>query len=263
VKHSFLDRYARQDTPVHRLDGRVKVIVFFTLIVVAVTTPLSAWQSFVGYALLLGAVLWVGRIPPAFVFTRWLLALPFILLVAFVPFVTEGRTLWSAEVLGLTVRATDRGLVTAGTVAVRATISIVAIITLTSITPFPDLLGSLRKLKVPAVFVLLASFAYRYLFLLVEEAQRMKRARDSRSFGGGFFWHTRVLGKMVGNLFVRSYARAERVYAAMLSRGYDGCGAEPGRVARAFGVQEAAFLTLGLLLIGAVRCVKLWLPQTP
>ena len=70
--------------------------------------------------------------------------------------------------------------------------------------------------------VMLASFAYRYIFVLVDEAERMERARDSRCYGGRWLWHAKVIGQMIGTLFLRSYERAERVYVAMVSRGFDG-----------------------------------------
>jgi len=72
---------------------------------------------------------------------------------------------------------------------------------------------------------------WRYLFVLVDEAMRLNRARASRSgeaagaggkSGGTFAWRARVTGGMVGNLFVRSFDRSDRIYVSMLSRGYDG-----------------------------------------
>ena len=63
---------------------------------------------------------------------------------------------------------------------------------------------------------------YRYIFVLVDEILRMKQARDSRNFGGNRLWQLRTIGNMIGTLFIRSYERGERVYAAMLARGYVG-----------------------------------------
>jgi cobalt/nickel transport system permease protein len=74
----------------------------------------------------------------------------------------------------------------------------------------------------PRVMTMILSFMYRYLFVLVDEVMRLKQARDSRSFGGSRWWQLRVIGNMVGTLFIRSYERGERVYAAMLARGFDG-----------------------------------------
>ena len=74
----------------------------------------------------------------------------------------------------------------------------------------------------PRVMIMILSFMYRYVFVLVDEVMRMRQARDSRNFGGSRLWHLRTIGNMTGTLFIRSYERGERVYAAMLARGFDG-----------------------------------------
>jgi len=84
-------------------------------------------------------------------------------------------------------------------------------------------------LRVPGTLVAITAFMYRYLFTLRDEAVRLVRARAARSgalsgqrSGGRVIWRAQVSGSMVGNLFLRSYERSERVYAAMLARGYTG-----------------------------------------
>jgi cobalt/nickel transport system permease protein len=70
---------------------------------------------------------------------------------------------------------------------------------------------------------------YRYLFVLIDEAARLLRAREARSArlapgsgGGSLAWRARIAGHMAGQLFLRSYERSDRVYSAMLARGYAG-----------------------------------------
>ena len=94
---------------------------------------------------------------------------------------------------------------------------------------------------------MLTSFMYRYSFILIDEMYRMKRARDSRSFGGRWFWQTQVIGHMIGTLFLRSFHRGERVYLAMLSRGYQGT--MPESTASRLGWGEILFLSLSPLLL--------------
>jgi cobalt/nickel transport system permease protein len=96
-------------------------------------------------------------------------------------------------------------------------------------TAFADLVDALRALRIPAIIVSIISFMYRYLAVLTDEAGRMSRARQSRSAaaptgraGGSLTWRARVTGAMVGSLFIRSYERSERIYAAMLARGFQG-----------------------------------------
>jgi len=87
-------------------------------------------------------------------------------------------------------------------------------------TPFPELLRVLRAIHTPALLVTTLALMYRYLFVLADEAQRMRRARQSRTLrpGRGRIW--RLLATVVGQLFVRATGRAERIYAAMCARGW-------------------------------------------
>jgi cobalt/nickel transport system permease protein len=95
---------------------------------------------------------------------------------------------------------------------------------LVTTTPFPELLQGMRALHIPDILVAIISFTYRYLFVLVDEALRLQTARDARSAGPGgtVLWRAKVLGGMIGSLFIRSYERSERIYQAMVSRGYAG-----------------------------------------
>jgi len=132
-------------------------------------------------------------------------------------------------------------------VVVKSCLGVFSIILLSSTTSFPELIRGVEKLGSPRIFTMLASFMYRYSFILIDEMQRMKRARDSRSFGGRWLWQTQVIGHMIGTLFLRSFHRGERVYLAMLSRGYHGTMPQP--TANRFGLGEMFFLSLSPLLL--------------
>jgi cobalt/nickel transport system permease protein len=80
---------------------------------------------------------------------------------------------------------------------------------------------ALEKMGVPQVFVVQLLFLYRYLFVLVDEASRMVRARSLRSFQGKGMG-IRVFGSMAGHLLLRTLERAQRIHLAMLCRGFDG-----------------------------------------
>ncbi|MGC8826320.1 MAG: energy-coupling factor transporter transmembrane component T, partial [Anaerolineae bacterium] len=109
-------------------------------------------------------------------------------------------------------------------VMVKAWLAVLMSGLLVGTTPFPKLLKAMRALHVQAPLVSTISFMYRYLFVLVDEAMRLQTAREARSVGSGrtVWWRAKVLGGMIGSLFIRSYERSERIYAAMLSRGFAG-----------------------------------------
>lgn len=107
-----------------------------------------------------------------------------------------------------------------GSMVNRGILSGVFLVLLTGTTPFYEILNALRRLRVPGVMILILSFTYRYLDLIIKEGKRLERARNLRFFGSGYRRQAEVLGNMIGSLFVRSYDRADRVYSAMLLRGY-------------------------------------------
>jgi cobalt/nickel transport system permease protein len=215
----FLDRYAAIESPIHRLDGRVKLLVVLACLCVWVTTPPGVWHP-LGFALLLLATaVALSKVPPGYLLSRSLPAAGFVALIAVLaPFRPGEAVLFR---LGPAVAVSREGAVLYAAVVSKAFLSVTAVVLLSSTTSFAGILEALDRLRTPRSVVLIVSFAYRYLFVIVEEALRMKRARDARLFGGRWVWHSRVIGQMIGSLFLRSYERAERVYQAMIARGYD------------------------------------------
>lgn len=221
MKHAYLDSYSNLNSPIRRLDARVKIISFFTLIVICVTTLARAYFAFAGYLLILLVVLLISHLPLKHVMKRSSVIIPFVLMVAiFIPFLNPD-TVGGGYNLG-SIAISRNGLLVLWNVVIKSYIGVLCMILLSSTTPFSELMEGFRQLRVPGILINIAAFMYRYLFVVADEAMRMKRARDSRNFGGRWIWHSKVIGHMIGTLFIRSYERGERVYLAMLARGYDG-----------------------------------------
>lgn len=219
MKHDFIDRYARLESPVHALDPRAKIVALFTVIVTCVLTPPEEWWAFAIYAALVVIIANASNLPARYLLSRMLVVVPFVLVVAvFMPFMHDGGTVYQVGFFTVS----REGLLVLWNVAAKALISVSCMILLSSTTPFGDLMHGFERLRVPGFFTTVAAFMYRYLFIIVDEAERMKRARDSRNFRGRWIWHARVIGFMVASLFLRSQERAERVYQAMSARGFDG-----------------------------------------
>jgi len=223
VRHAFLDQYAALESPVHRLDARAKIIAFLALIVITVSTPPEAWTAFLGYGAFLAVMAAASRLPLGHVLRRAWVIVPFVAMTAiFIPFMKTGGA-GGGYSFGIGSAGVQRsGMMIFWNLLIKSGIAIFSMILLSSTTPFPSLMRGFERLRAPRVLVMLASFAYRYIFVLVDEAERMERARDSRCYGGRWLWHAKVIGQIIGTLFLRSYERAERVYVAMASRGFDG-----------------------------------------
>ncbi len=158
-----------------------------------------------------------------------LVAAPFLLAALPLVFTRPGDPLGTVTAGPLVLTISGDGLRQFATIALKSWISVQVVFVLTLTTPFPELVDGLRALRLPAVFVAIVGFMYRYLQVLGDEGARMNRARLARSAvapnrrsGGSLGWRARVVGGMVGSLFVRAYERSERVHAAMLSRGFTG-----------------------------------------
>jgi cobalt/nickel transport system permease protein len=230
-----LDSYRPGESALHRLDPRVKLVLSASLILTAALTPDRGWTAFALLELLLLLTVFLSRVGFGLVQRRSAVALPFTLAALTVMISTPGRALLTLP-LGGAWAITDTGLLRFLSIVTRSYLSVQTAVLMAATTPFPDILWGMRALRVPRVLVSIGSFLYRYLFVLADEAQRMMRAREARSaapetraagprvgrVGGSLSWRARVTGGMAGTLFLRSYERSERIYAAMVTRGYDG-----------------------------------------
>ncbi len=226
-----LDTYQPGESPVHRLDPRVKLVLTVLFILTAALTPDRAWLIFgLLEALILAAIL-ASQVGLGLVQKRSALALPFLLAALTVVFARpgdmgEGRIL---PLPGTPWAVSEAGIGRFLSIVARSYLSVQAAVLLAATTPFPDLLWGMRALKVPRLLVAVGGFLYRYLFVLADEARRMMQAREARSAvpsngrgGRSIAWRARVTGAMAGSLFLRAYERSERIWAAMVARGYDG-----------------------------------------
>jgi cobalt/nickel transport system permease protein len=209
--------YLDRDSPVHRLPPQVKIVASVAVTVVVVATPRENFAAFGAYALLLMVVAAVTKLSPAWLGRRMLLELPFVVLAVVLPFAGTGaRVHW----WGLSL--SENGLLGAWNIVAKGTLGVVASLILAGSTSPRDLLLGLQRLRMPTVAVQIATFMLRYLEVITDQARRMRIARLSRGHDPRFLWQVKAFAASAGTLFIRSFERGERVYLAMISRGYHG-----------------------------------------
>lgn len=200
MRHGYLDQLSRGDSPAHRLPAHVKIIAAVLIVLAAITVRLPLLHAVL--ALLLVVTARISGLPTRYLLLRLLLFEPVMLGVAVLSlFHPDG---WSQF----------------GALLLRTNLALFAMILLSSTTPFAELLTILRKARVPDLFVTILALMYRYLFVVVDEAGRMSRARASRTFvrNRAHVWRTRAA--ILSQLLLRSSERAERIYLAMTARGW-------------------------------------------
>jgi cobalt/nickel transport system permease protein len=202
MRHDFLDKYSRRDSPVHRVPASVKIGTAFLVVLFVVTLPAGRNSWFIGVGLFLLVTASISRVPFLFIFQRLFLLEPLVIGISLLSFLQpEG---WRAFVFIIT----------------RSNLCLLTMILLTNTTRFPDILRVMTAIRIPSIFVTIMALTYRYIFVLIDETERMRRARKSRTFAQSRGGQWRVLGSMIGQLFVRSTARADRIFLAMRARGW-------------------------------------------
>jgi cobalt/nickel transport system permease protein len=216
--------YLHRASPLHRLAPEVKIVAVLAFTIVVVITPREEFAAFGGYAVLLAVLAATARVRPLWLARRAAIELPFVLLAVALPFAGHGvHVSW----LGMSLSAD--GLYGAWNIFAKGTLGVLASLLLAATTSMRDLIRGLDQLRCPTVITQIATFMLRYIDVLAEEARRMKVARLSRGYDPRFLWQVKAFAIGVGALFLRAFERGERVYLAMVSRGYTGRLPDPGR----------------------------------
>jgi cobalt/nickel transport system permease protein len=200
--HWLGHQHGHTDGLMQRLPAALKLGVALVIIVTSVLAPIqwSAW--FAGVTAVLILTVAMSRLPPLFLFKRLLVLSPFVLGVVLVnAFQPTGRVNW----LG---------------VAAKSVLCLLTVILVSNTTPFSQILRVLKSIRVPALLITTLTLMHRYLFVLADEAERMRRARACRTFTRGRRFQWGVLATVLGQLFIRASERAERIYDAMCARGW-------------------------------------------
>lgn len=211
----LLDDLAKQETFIHNLHPVIKVIT--TVVYLAVVISFDSYElgrllPFVFYPMLIFAL---GELPFKPILKRILLVEPFIIGIGIL------NPLFDQHVIMIGEFMVSRGWITFLGLVVKGSLTVTASILLIATTGMEKLMAALRWFKVPKIFVLQLLLTYRYMSLLIEEVSTMIRAYLLRAPNQrGIEW--RAWGSFSGQLALRTFERAERIYEAMKLRGFTG-----------------------------------------
>jgi len=237
--------YRHGHSPVHRLAPQVKIVATFGFVVAVVVTPREAMWAFALHAVLVVATLAAARIPFGFAARRLLVLAPFLIAVATLPLLGPPPDLaWGLS---------RSGLWSAWNITAKALLGTLASICLAATTEAPDLVTGLERLRLPRVVTAIMGFTVRYLDVVVDDVARMNVAMRSRGYRPRWLGGVGPFARSVGGLFVRSFERGERVYLAMVSRGYAGqMPATPGAITASWLPAVVVILTAWCVAAGAL-----------
>ena len=214
------DDLASKDSPIHNLEGRIKLISTIFIILICVVSK----ELFIPIVLeiMLLIILKIADLSYIDSFKRLLMLLPFGgAITIFQPFIQPGNIIWSYSWLHIT----DGGLNWAILLLARLIVCLTAIIIYSSTTPLQEMASSFRKLKMPRDLAMILSIMVRFLFLFVDELAAIRKSQKSRNFDihskkVPYKWTVKQVGYTIGMMFLKAYEQGERVHKSMVSRGF-------------------------------------------
>jgi len=221
MHHSYIDKFSRQDSPIHNLDARVKLAAVVAYSIVLVSFGRYEIRPLIPMMILPFGMLWLGSVPVWFAIRRVLILSPFILLLALMSIFYD-RQPHNITIAGFGFSLSG-GSLTAASIAIKFTLGLLTLTALTCTTQFSLLLEGMGRMGLPRMLIMELSLIYRYIFVLIDEGMRLRRARDCR--GASLARLPRrisTVGNIVGMLFVRTLDRSGRIGTAMSCRGFRG-----------------------------------------
>jgi len=219
----FTEEHARGAGWLQGLDARAKLAMFIVL-VVAVGFTNSVVVLAAIYALLLVAAR-ASRVPFDFYVRRVWLGIPLFAAVVVIPalFVVPGPRIFLLSIGSFDLALSEPGVAGAILFVTRVGVSVSLAVLMVMVTPWAELLRSLRAIHVPQVFVLILSMTYRYIFLFLHATNGLFLARKSRLVARTTGREQRrwIAGSM-GALTGRAFKMSNDVYSAMMARGFSG-----------------------------------------
>lgn len=211
-----LERASGQEGLLYSIDARAKLLVTLVYLVTLLSFSLGNLPGLILFAVYPIIACAMAGMSYGRVLLRSLAVLPFIVFIGIFNPVVDRQVVFQVGTVGVTA-----GWISFFAILVRGLLSVQAVLVLIFSTGFYNLCRGMQRMGVPALFANQLLFVYRYLFVLLEEALRMQRARDARSFGRTSY-PLRMWGIFIGQLLIRTVERAERIHRAMLSRGFAG-----------------------------------------
>ncbi len=234
----FSERYSDEDGFLQKIDARAKLIAILALIFSAViSAKLEVFLAFITLSLILAKL---SKIPLRHYLFRVLVFIPLFTGIIAIPSIFnvfqpyEGTALLTIAKFGNVIHIpllkpfseitiTKEGLIWAVKFVLRVTTAVSLVTLLILTTKWSDLLSAFRSFNIPKTLVLILNLTYRYIFLLVDLTLGMLYSKKSRAIAKeSSIKSWKLNSRIVAALFIKSYDMSEKVYLAMLSRGFNG-----------------------------------------
>jgi len=210
-----LEQLAAGNTCIHRLNPLAKLLAAAVYIITVVSFDRYALGRLIPYIFYPALLMALSETPYSMLFRRFLIALPFCLFAGISNVIFDRNTV--LIIGGLTI---SRGVISFFSIMFKAYLCVMAVLILVSATRFSELTNEMRRLRLPQIFIIMFELTYRYIGVLLNEVYSTMSIAYSLRSPNRKGIEMRDMGSFLGQLLLRSFDRAERVYNAMKCRGY-------------------------------------------
>lgn len=215
-KINSLEELAQRDTLLHRLHPAVKLLTTVVYLITVISFPSYEVSGLISLVFLPVLCMVVGEIPLRPLLVRMLVALPFTFFAGLSNLFVNRQVVFRMGALTVT-----GGVLSFSSIMIKTILTVMSILILIATTSMKELLQVMIRFRLPSILILQLTMTFRYLELLVKEAQIMYHAYLLRAPGEKGI-KLKDMGAFLGQLLLRSFGRAERVYYAMKCRGFEG-----------------------------------------
>jgi cobalt/nickel transport system permease protein len=204
-----------------KVDARVKLVVTIVLLIMVLSYKGLMFPLFVAagsFSLCL-----MMRIPVRILVLRFIPPMVIALVVLLLKvFLTGSEQVFSVHLFGLEITGSQEGLAEGLQITGRIVGGVSLVIALGFATPFIEFMAALSWLRIPKSFIEIMMFAYRYLFVFLEDATTIYSAQKNRLGYSGIKKGLRSFGVLTGSLVLRGFEQSQKTADAMVQRGYTG-----------------------------------------
>lgn len=209
-----IEQLSTNNTCIHRLRPGAKLLTTLVFIICVISLPKYSVYRIMPFMFYPAILIPLSETPIMLVLKRLALALPFCIMAGLSSIISVREIAYYIAGFGVSY-----GLLNFTAIILRALLCVSALLILIATTPFCEIAGVLHALRLPSLFVMALELTYRYISVIFGEAHNMFLSYALRNKLKPNI-ELKLMGAFIGQLFLRSYNRAERVYSAMLLRGY-------------------------------------------
>lgn len=211
-----VDKISKNTSVLSKLDPSSKLIVTLVYIIALVSFNNYSLNGVFSMIVYIFIMMNLGDIKFVDCISRLKYVIGFVLLIGIPNVIIDHEVFWTNGQMVITY-----GMVLVVTFFMKCVFSIMAVTILMYTTSIGDIFTGLRRIRVPAILVTVMMLMYRYIMIMLKEAERIYVAYSIRS-GGRKGIRIKEWGPLLGQFMLRSMDRAENVYESMVLRGFDG-----------------------------------------